>query len=756
VSNATPLRVFISYSHDSEEHRKRVLGLSERLRQDGLSAALDQYEKGTPEEGWPRWMLDRLDEADRVLVVCTETYHRRFRGREAPGIGKGADWEGAVITQQLYDARSRTGKFFPVLFRREDEKWIPEPLRGRSFYVMDSDKSYDQLYDDLLGQTGVEPRPLGTVRRRARRQGEPLAFEEERPVAPNPGGEALAASEPSVVPREGSGRVLDAAMASHIVKDEAAELDVLVRLPESQGLKGILQADDTAEARPEDVQSKPFKMTFPVVRDGRLGPRNVTVTIEAPNFRPPKQEKSFLVPPDADSDVLNFLMTPNRTGRLPVLVELRWEEAMRGQRRLRTECVAQAVALPARAVRNLVRLPIEVGPAPSETKVRPDTAPDPTPLGIPSRGPVESGGGRGSPPGGKGWVTPTRLAGVVVVGAAAVFAPGPALRLFETKSFATCARDVLVKSQHTDERKAFQVGMRLQDLLTADGGGSPLVMSNENHFQTEYQLLSDDNQRLLIQACASQYGIQLSRPVLRATVTAVANTQRHLPQVQIALGGDERQACTTQDNGACDLTIEKSATETFKLTARAKGYSDAEQTVAGSAFLGGVKFVLARASTSFVVVVLRNHREVEGARVEVFPEPPGTEVWSAACEATTATAECQKEPTNSGGEATFYRSAPFASASADVSIAGERRSFSLDGGPNIRARYRLNWENGAPARPPPPPDGGGLCSKELAEYDRVRGDCAAGPCLPSLYATAKLDACRACFAAKSAYEGCPK
>ena len=56
-------QVFISYSHDSDEHREKVLGLAERLRQDGLDAQLDQYVKGTPEQGWPRWMLDRLDEA---------------------------------------------------------------------------------------------------------------------------------------------------------------------------------------------------------------------------------------------------------------------------------------------------------------------------------------------------------------------------------------------------------------------------------------------------------------------------------------------------------------------------------------------------------------------------------------------------------------------------------------------------------------------------------------------------------------------
>jgi len=98
--------VFISYSHDSDEHRKQVLGLSERLRLDGIETLLDQYVNGTPLEGWPRWMMNQIDAADYVLVVCTETYYRRFRRHEVPG--KGVDWEGALITSDLYSARSRS------------------------------------------------------------------------------------------------------------------------------------------------------------------------------------------------------------------------------------------------------------------------------------------------------------------------------------------------------------------------------------------------------------------------------------------------------------------------------------------------------------------------------------------------------------------------------------------------------------------------------------------------------------------------
>lgn len=184
MTDQLALSVFISYSHDSDEHRERVLGLSERLRADGIETILDRYvDHGSPPEGWPRWMLNGLDKATHVLCVCTETYYRRFRGQEVPGKGKGVDWEGAVITQSLYDARSVSTKFVPVLFAGTDEPYVPEPLRGQTFYVVDSDASYEALYDALLNQSGVVPGPVGTPKRKLRATGQPLSFPSVPPAA---------------------------------------------------------------------------------------------------------------------------------------------------------------------------------------------------------------------------------------------------------------------------------------------------------------------------------------------------------------------------------------------------------------------------------------------------------------------------------------------------------------------------------------------------------------------------------------------
>ncbi len=77
-----PIKVFISHSHDSDDHSAKVLELSEKLRKEGIDCDIDQDLVGPPEEGWPTWMEDKIEEADFVLLSFTETYLRRYRKKD--------------------------------------------------------------------------------------------------------------------------------------------------------------------------------------------------------------------------------------------------------------------------------------------------------------------------------------------------------------------------------------------------------------------------------------------------------------------------------------------------------------------------------------------------------------------------------------------------------------------------------------------------------------------------------------------------
>ena len=161
-SDTTEKRVFISYTHDSEEHKERVLELANRLREDGIDANIDQYESSPP-EGWQRWMLNQVEDSDYTLVVCTETYNRRFRGQEEAGRGKGGTWEGGVIMQGLYDAQLKNLKFVPVIFADEDGAHIPIPLRGPTSYRLSRPDGYERLYRYLTDQPYIQKPQLGKL-----------------------------------------------------------------------------------------------------------------------------------------------------------------------------------------------------------------------------------------------------------------------------------------------------------------------------------------------------------------------------------------------------------------------------------------------------------------------------------------------------------------------------------------------------------------------------------------------------------------
>ena len=83
-----------------------------------------------------------------------------------------------MITAEIYQTRSKTKKFVPVLFVDSDKHFIPEPLRVHTHYVLDLEKNYTRLYRFLTGQAGVVQRDLGPLKKLARKEGMPLAFNE--------------------------------------------------------------------------------------------------------------------------------------------------------------------------------------------------------------------------------------------------------------------------------------------------------------------------------------------------------------------------------------------------------------------------------------------------------------------------------------------------------------------------------------------------------------------------------------------------
>ena len=72
-------------------------------------------------------MQQQIDNADFVLLVCTQIYHDRFHKRINSGAGKGVVWEGAILTQTFYEQFSGNKRFIPVLA-------VPLPDGGQIYW----------------------------------------------------------------------------------------------------------------------------------------------------------------------------------------------------------------------------------------------------------------------------------------------------------------------------------------------------------------------------------------------------------------------------------------------------------------------------------------------------------------------------------------------------------------------------------------------------------------------------------------------
>jgi hypothetical protein len=156
----TAVKVFISYSHDSDAHDDRVLRLADSLREHGIDCDVDAYHDSPP-SGWQLWMIRSIKRAKFVLVVCTKLYCRRFLGDQR---GKGAVFEGLIITQQLYDEAPDNKKFIPVIFDPACRSHIPVTLRAATHYDLSSRGGYEKLYRRLTDRHSNPPPALGALK----------------------------------------------------------------------------------------------------------------------------------------------------------------------------------------------------------------------------------------------------------------------------------------------------------------------------------------------------------------------------------------------------------------------------------------------------------------------------------------------------------------------------------------------------------------------------------------------------------------
>jgi hypothetical protein len=143
--------VFISYSHDSEPHRQWVLRLATDLREKGVNASLDHWDLA-PGQDIAAFMERSVTTADRVLLVCTESYVERTNCG-AGGVG----YERLIVSAELVN-RIDTKKFVPIVRQATVPRAIPTFLGLRRYIDFSADTDYQQRLDELVREIhGVSP-----------------------------------------------------------------------------------------------------------------------------------------------------------------------------------------------------------------------------------------------------------------------------------------------------------------------------------------------------------------------------------------------------------------------------------------------------------------------------------------------------------------------------------------------------------------------------------------------------------------------
>lgn len=151
-------RVFVSYSHDSPEHKSWVLGLATDLRTNGVDAVLDQWDL-SPGQDISLFMQRGISDADRVLLICSQKYVQKADSG-AGGVG----YERLVVTAEVVETID-TKKFVPIVRGGGGSRKTPTYLGPRLYIDFEDDAQYQGALEALLreihGVVGTEKPPLG-------------------------------------------------------------------------------------------------------------------------------------------------------------------------------------------------------------------------------------------------------------------------------------------------------------------------------------------------------------------------------------------------------------------------------------------------------------------------------------------------------------------------------------------------------------------------------------------------------------------
>ncbi|MCC9035019.1 toll/interleukin-1 receptor domain-containing protein [Chryseobacterium sp. Ch-15] len=153
-----PPVVFISYSHDTEEHKDWVLQIATRLRSNGIDVILDRWNLKLGSD-LASFMERGLSKSTRIICICSENYVNKANDGKG-----GAGYEKRIISSEYINDQN-TNWVIPIIRNNSSGKKVPTFLSG-SIYInfedpLQYEKNYEELLRDILDEPVIPIPPIG-------------------------------------------------------------------------------------------------------------------------------------------------------------------------------------------------------------------------------------------------------------------------------------------------------------------------------------------------------------------------------------------------------------------------------------------------------------------------------------------------------------------------------------------------------------------------------------------------------------------
>ena len=136
--------VFISYSHDNEDHKRWVESLAIKLKDNDVKVLFDMWNL-QPSDDIPTFMENAINSADFVIVVCSSNYLQKIENREG-----GVAYEKAILSSKLMkDMKSIN--IIPIIRNNNINDFaLPTFLGSKVAIDFRDEKNFCQNFKNLL------------------------------------------------------------------------------------------------------------------------------------------------------------------------------------------------------------------------------------------------------------------------------------------------------------------------------------------------------------------------------------------------------------------------------------------------------------------------------------------------------------------------------------------------------------------------------------------------------------------------------